>query len=51
MYRRKTAALCIVALLAASIPPAAKADINGECDPYAAAVPLAVAVFIGARLV
>ena len=50
MFGRKTAALCILALLMTTITPAAKADINGQCDPYSAALPVVVAVIWVARI-
>ena len=50
MYRKKVLALCILALLTATVSPAARADINGQCDPYSAVIPLGVAVVIGVRI-
>ncbi len=48
MLRRKTAALCNLVLLMTTISPAAKADLNGQCDPYSAALPVLVAIAIAA---
>ena len=50
MFRRKTAALCILALLMATISPAAKADRNGQCDPYSAVLPPVYAVYVAVKV-